>query len=122
MACHSRGKNSVRTCRSSIQTIGVILCALGVTLALGSPSVRGTIVERMDLETMADHAVVVVIGTVATVESYWSGNPRRIESRITLSRTQYLKGSAAVETESLTIVIPGGTAGTMTVAIAGSPT
>jgi hypothetical protein len=75
----------------------------------------------MDLPTMADHAGQVIVGTVDGVRSYWAGEPRRIESEITLKDVRYLKGAWDGAGETFTLVVPGGTMGDITARLADAP-
>lgn len=65
----------------------------------------------MSLQVMSDHAGQVIIGEVASIESYWGENPKQIESKVTLVHVEYLKGALSDSTDEFTLVVPGGMVG-----------
>ncbi|MHC5110234.1 MAG: hypothetical protein ACYTHJ_10190 [Planctomycetota bacterium] len=102
----------------SRRALGCAVIALG-TLAI--QLTRATTIIKMSLDSLADHAVVAVTGTITQVETYWAQGPRRIESRITLGNIEYLKQTSRAPADQLEFTVPGGTMGTMQMRIAGSP-
>lgn len=99
--------------------------AAAVALALAwaglTPPASGSIVVPMDLPTLADHAGQVLVGEVVSAESYWAEHPRRIETRLSLARVDYLKGRLPDATDAFTLVVPGGTVGETTMRLADAP-
>lgn len=90
-------------------------------LFTGTCVVQGAHVATMDVPTMADHAGAVIMGEVASVRSYWADSPRRIESEITFREVAYLKGEPARNDRAFSLVVPGGTVGTMQMRICCAP-
>lgn len=68
----------------------------------------------MSMDVMADHAAQVVIGEVTMIRSYWTEDGRAIESEITLTGVEYLKGRRADSRSVMTLKVPGGTVGSIT--------
>jgi len=98
-----------------------IIALLGV-MNVALVTARATTVVPMNLPTAADHAGQVIVGRVASARSYWVGDPRRIETEFTWQEVEYLKGGGTAEaSETFSLVVPGGTIGTMTMRIAGAP-
>jgi hypothetical protein len=62
----------------------------------------------MTVSTLADNAGQVIVGKVAAVRSYWTGDPRRIESEVTFDGVEYLKGRLANSSDHFTLIVPGG--------------
>lgn len=85
-------------------------------------SARASQVVTMNLQTLADHAGQVIVGRVASVRSHWADNPKRIESEIILEQVEYLKGTPVTPPTSVSLVVPGGTVGSMQMRIACAPT
>ncbi len=85
--------------RSWFIAVGLVLCA---TNALAST------VEPMSVEQLADHSGQVIVGTVTGVRAYWADNPRRIETEVTLTDVEYLKGRLPDSTARFTLTVPGG--------------
>ncbi|MDP7071222.1 MAG: hypothetical protein QF561_07750 [Phycisphaerales bacterium] len=81
---------------------------------------QATSVVRMPLSQVADFSGQIVIGEVGSVESYWADEPRRIESRITLRNTEFLKGGQPGQ-RTLSFTVPGGSVGTWQARVAGAP-
>ncbi len=81
-------------------------------ILVGIPHVsRASTVITMSIQTMADHAGQVIVGTVVDSRSYYIDNPRGIETEITLERVEYLKGRLPNSRERFTLRLPGGTIG-----------
>ncbi len=97
-------------------------CALMAVCALTALAPAST-VEPMNLDTLADLAGQVIVGQVSAVESYWTTDtPRRIESRVTLERVDYLKGAPAESSTTFTLIVPGGQVGDMRMQVCCAPT
>ena len=99
-------------------TIGLVL---GVWLALPVGGTRATTVIPMSLDTLADYAGQVIVGTVSSRQSYWTTDPRRIETHVVFSDVEYLKGTPAAATNDFHLILPGGTIGTTQMRLAGAP-
>ena len=76
----------------------------------------------MNLPSLADHAALVYVGRVASVESRWAVGPRRIESEVAFEQVECLKGSLPPGRQSFSLLVPGGTVGTMQMRICCAPT
>jgi hypothetical protein len=98
-----------------------LIIAAAIALALSAYKVQAGTVIPMDLNTLADHAGQVIVGTVTAVRPYWADNPRRIESEITFEQVAYLKGVRPESTTTFTLIVPGGTVGTMGMQISCAP-
>ncbi len=85
-------------------------------------SVFGSSVVRLTLADISDHSGQILIGTVASLESYWIDEygPRTIETTITLEQVSFLKGQRN-SVKQFEFTVPGGTVGGMTMRIAGAP-
>ena len=72
---------------------------------------------------LADHAAQVIVCEVAEVHSRWTDGDKRIESDVTLSNIQYLKGRPddARAAMPLTLSVPGGTVGDTTMRLCCTP-
>lgn len=90
------------------------------TLLIVAAAHAGT-VQRFSLEQIADHAGQVIIGRVADVRSYWASDPRRIESEITFTEVQYLKGALPDSGTTFKLTVPGGTVGDVQMQISSTP-
>ncbi|MFQ5496104.1 MAG: hypothetical protein ACE5EX_12070, partial [Phycisphaerae bacterium] len=91
-------------------------------LGLLSRPARATTVVPMTLATIADHAGQVILADITVVRSAWADNPRRIETTITLSPVEYLKGAPGTASAStFTLIVPGGTVGDTQMRITGAP-
>ncbi|HUU84450.1 MAG TPA: hypothetical protein VM243_13195 [Phycisphaerae bacterium] len=99
----------------------VIAAAGAAVVASVAVAQAGTVVP-MNVETLANHAGQVLLGTVTDVRCYWADDPRRIESEITLEAVQYLKGALATSTTEFRLVVPGGTMGDMQMRVCCAPT
>ncbi len=96
--------------------------ATGVLAALlGAAAGHATTVVPMSLATLADHAGQVLLGEVVAVRSYWADNPRRIETEVRLTGVEYLKGALPDSRPEFTLIVPGGTVGTVTARIGCAP-
>jgi hypothetical protein len=75
----------------------------------------------MTVQEMADRAAQVCDGVVASVESYWTGEPAEIVSEIRFINVSYLKGAPSSAGTEMTLIVPGGTVGSRTMRLAGAP-
>ncbi len=94
---------------------------LMIWLALSSGAATATTVIPMSLDTLADHAGQVIVGTISSQQSYWTTHPRRIETQVVLSDVEFLKGPPAVAASDFQLILPGGRVGTTQMRIAGAP-
>ena len=74
----------------------------------------------MPLQRIADLSGHIVVANVASVQSYWAENPRRIETRVTLTNAEFLKGGDAAQ-RTLSFTVPGGTVDTWQARVSGAP-
>lgn len=95
-------------------------CALAVCSARMA-IVHGGQVEEMSVSRMANLAGQVIVGQVAQARSYWAENPRRIETEVIFTHTEYAKGAHPGAGESFYMVVPGGTVDDWTLRVAGAP-
>jgi hypothetical protein len=61
------------------------------------------------MDDMAVRAKVVAVGTVSQLQSEWDASKTRIQTRVTMSVDQYVKGGEVGK--SLTLYVPGGEIG-----------
>jgi len=94
---------------------GILLPLLGAGMA------EATTVVPMPLATLADHAGQVLLGEVVAARSYWTDNPRRIETEVRLAAVEYLKGALPDALPEFTLIVPGGTVGTVTARVGCAP-
>ena len=106
--------------RRTVRRISYCLAALLCVFALVG-TVHASTVVPMTVETLADHAGQVIVGTVSSVRSYWADNPRRIESEVTFGQVEYLKGALPDARDEFTLIVPGGTVGEMSLAVCCAP-
>jgi len=85
------------------------------------PHVCASTVAPMTLQSMADYAGQVVMGSVASVRSYWAEESGLIESEIILENVTFLKGAPAGAADTYTMIVPGGTVGTMRMELSCTP-
>ena len=97
-----------------------VLCGL-IAAAVPVSSTGASTTVAMPIESLADHAGQVIVGEVASVRSYFAGNPRRIDSQITFNQVRYLKGSHPGATRRFRLIVPGGTVGTLQMHISDTP-
>lgn len=93
-------------------------------LVLGAntaPALVASTVVPMSLETLADHAGQVIVGTVVGTRSYFIDSPRGIETEMTVAGVEYLKGRLTDSTAEVTLRLPGGTVGDMQMRICCAP-
>ena len=68
-----------------------VLCGL-IAAAVPVSAAGASTTAAMPIQSVADHAGQVIVGDVASVRSYFAGNPRQIDSEITFKNVRYLKG------------------------------
>ena len=86
-----------------------------------SASASASSVVPMTVPMLADHAGQVFWGQVTEVRSYWTDEPRRIESQVTFTSVTYLKGALAGADDRFTLTVPGGKIGRLEMRIEGAP-
>lgn len=82
--------------------------ALAALAALTPAAPARACTADMTLTAIADHAAQAVIADIQSVRSYWAANPRRIETELTLTNIQYLKGGYPDAPDTMTLTVPGG--------------
>lgn len=92
-----------------------------LTLCLPASAALAASVVPMTVATLADHAGQVVSGEVTAVESYWTGRPARIESRVTFESVSYLKGAHPGAGDTFALTVPGGRVDTFEMRLEGAP-
>ena len=85
---------------------------------LAGAGVRAAVILPADLATLVSGARAVVHGHVVAVEPRWVEGRRRIESLVTLSVEEYLKGNLGDE---VTFKVPGGQMGPYRSFMVGAP-
>ncbi len=114
--------------RQIIGTFGrIISCASVLLVASGAcwvtQSAQATCVAPMNMAALADGAGQVLVGRIASVRSYWTANPRTIESEVTLDQVEYLKGQpGSLITNTFSLRVPGGSVDGTTLQLCGTPT
>ena len=98
-----------------------VVFAIVASLALAGLQARASSVVPMNLAALSDHAGQVIVGTVAAVRCYWEQNPPQILSEVTFEGVEYLKGGRPDIDPTFTLVVPGGTVGTMEIRVCGAP-
>lgn len=98
----------------------VLLCAVTL-LVTGGAELRASTVVPMDLPTMSDYAGQVIVGRVAGLRSYWTTEPRRIETEVTLTDVEYLKGQRSEDGATFRLRVPGGTVGKLRMHVTCAP-
>lgn len=106
-----------------VQSCGAIgpFSAVVVASVLLSLPVSASVVMPMNLATLADHAGQVIVGQVDSVRSYWTDDPRRIETDVVFSGVEYLKGCREGLEPTFFLTVPGGTVGDMTLRLMDAP-
>jgi|GEM_PF-1702882 len=87
----------------------VIACLLSTCCI--ATAARASSVVNMNGERLSHHAGQVIRADIATVESYFADNPKRIETRLSLTNIDYWKGGYDGAPESFELVVPGGRVG-----------
>ena len=97
----------------------VLRLAAAIALALMPSSiVRATVLVPVELPELTADATVVVRGTVVATEARWLEGRRGIETIVTLSASDYLKGNLG---RSPTFRVPGGQMGPYRSILVGAP-
>lgn len=108
LAENSAGRRGARSHnRGRLCSIGGGLLWALAALFGPSPAEAGSVVA-MNVPTMADLAGQVIVGTVASSQSGWADNPRRIETVVLFRDVEYLKGRHRDATGEFTLIVPGG--------------
>lgn len=103
------------------RAVAFVLAGSAALTAVSASAVQASSVIPMTLQTVADHAGQVIVGEVTAVRSYWTENPRNIESEVTFQNVEYLKGHMPSSTTTFKLLVPGGTVGTMTMRVSDAP-
>lgn len=82
--------------------------AFAICIALLASPAFASSVMPMSLPQLADHTGQAFVGTVASVRSYWTGDPKRIESQVTFQQVEYLKGKLPDASDTFELTVPGG--------------
>ena len=102
------------------QCILPVLCGL-IAAAVPVASAGASTTAAMPIQSVADHAGQVIVGDVTRVRSYFAGIPQQIDSEITFNNVRYLKGPHPGATRRFTLIVPGGTVGTLQMHISDTP-
>jgi len=97
----------------------VSACLLS-TCCIAAAAHASTVVN-MNATRLARHAGQVIRADITVVESYFADNPKRIETRLTLSKIEYWKGGYDGAPDSFELVVPGGRVGAMQMRICCAP-
>lgn len=85
------------------------LTFLGFAAAMFAPGRAVSQQKQLTAEQLTDRAEVVALGKVTALNSEWSNDRKKIQTRVTISVERYLKGEQSQQT--LTVVVPGGEVG-----------
>ncbi len=96
-----------------------VACALSTCCVVAAA--RASTVVNMNAERLSHYAGQVVRADITAVESYFAENPKRIETRLTLSRVEYWKGGYDGAPDSFDLIAPGGRVGDMHMRICCAP-
>jgi hypothetical protein len=91
----------------------------GVGLLLLARSLGATVLVPTDLKDLSKSAYAIVHGRVVSVQAQWSEDARHIESLVSISAIDYLKGNLGA---TVTIRVPGGELGRYRSVMVGAPT
>ncbi len=76
-------------------------------------------IARADLEELTTESAKIVLGHVTAIDYQWQDQSRKtIETKLTISVEQYIKGSGG---STITVTQLGGTMGDLTMEISGTP-
>lgn len=89
-----------------------------IVLAIGPARVNAVLVVPMTFEQLVDEAAAVVYARVADVRGQWTADRQGIDSHITLTPLQYLRGDLGA---SIAVRLPGGEASGKIQVIPGAP-
>jgi hypothetical protein len=98
-----------------------LLVAIALLAVLGAGDALACATHRFTVGELADGAARVVDGRIVRARSYWTDEPRRIETEITLAGVRDLKDAGADADDDLTIIVPGGTVGDTTMRLCCAP-
>jgi len=96
-----------------------VACALFTCCVVATA--RASTVVNMNAERLSHYAGQVLRADISAVESYFADNPKRIETRLTLSRVEYWKGGYDGAPDSFDLIVPGGRVGDMQMRICCAP-
>jgi len=82
-----------------------VLLTLLVFFLIPLAEVQSQVVQS-SMEQLAKESDAVVVGRVAGLTSEWNESKTRIQTRVTISIDQNVKGDASVK--SMTVLVPGG--------------
>jgi hypothetical protein len=91
----------------------------GIGLLLLARSLGATVLLPTDLKDLSKSAYAIVHGRVVSVQPQWSEDARRIESLVSISAIDYLKGDLGA---TVTVRVPGGELGRYRSVMVGAPT
>jgi len=77
-------------------------------------------VEEIGLENLISKASTILQGTVSNLEAHWNRDQTMIYTSVTISVESYLKGGTTAP--EVTIEVPGGTVGKITLWVSDTPT
>jgi hypothetical protein len=91
----------------------------GVSFLLLARVSGATVLVPTDLKDLSRSAYAIVHGRVVSVQPVWSEDARRIESLVSVSVIDYLKGNLG---DTVTVRVPGGEMGRYRTVMVGAPT
>lgn len=89
-----------------------LFVAIAIALLFIFSNSAQALMLKMSLEELTSGAESVVVGTVVSSTSYWNADQTNIYTEVVISVEDRLKGPAGNNT--ITIIVPGGTAGETT--------
>ena len=95
----------------------IVIAGVGVLLL--ARSLGATVLLPTDLKDLTKSAYAIVHGRVVSVQSQWSEDARHVESLVSISAIDYLKGNLGA---TVTIRVPGGEMGRYRWVTVGAPT
>jgi hypothetical protein len=99
----------------------LISCLLAIGLiAILCTSTALASVEELSLEELVRKASTILHGVVTDIRSQWNNDQTMIYTYVTVSVKDYLKGGS--ETKEVTIEVPSGTVGEITLWVSDTPT
>src|SRR5512141_1162522 len=97
----------------------LMLALLAAAVAAAVVPARATVLVPADLAELSRSATAIVRGTVTTVRTEWADGRRRVETIVTLSVDQTLKGGFG---RTVSFKVPGGDMGRYRSVMIGAPT
>ena len=82
-----------------------VLLTLLVFFSIPLAEVQSQVIQS-SMEQLAKESDAVVVGKVAGLTAEWNESKTRIQTRVTISVDQNVKGDASVK--SMTVIVPGG--------------